>query len=123
MGMRPGGKGDKSSAGKKWVMGPTPRPSKQISKNLLATRERMIHHACEMDDKELRTRFGIVVKARRKERGLSLTEMAARAGISVKTAGGYESGNNWPSLPVYFRLCGVLRCGKIPLNPTVEAQS
>lgn len=81
----------------------------------------MIHHACEMDDKELRTKFGVVIKTRRKERGFSLTEMAARAGISVKTAGGYESGNNWPSLPVYFRLCGVLRCGKIPLNPAMEA--
>lgn len=60
-------------------------------------------------------KLAIALTALRIERGLSQGELAERAGTSNKTLSNLERGHNWPSMPLYLRLCVVLRAGVPPL--------
>lgn len=52
-------------------------------------------------------RFGQGVRTKRGTRPQRL--IAKRVGISIKQYSNIECGNNWPSVPVYRKLCQVLK--------------
>lgn len=53
--------------------------------------------------------FGRRVKARREKIKLTPTEVAERLGVALATYCNVEEGRHLPSLPVYRKLCRVLR--------------
>lgn len=66
------------------------------------------------DLKQARVLFGGRVRKLRENRGIIQADLSRTLGISQKTLGGIEAGQNWPSLPVYIALCRALEAGRIP---------
>ena len=62
-----------------------------------------------------RSSLGARIRSLRLKRRMSLTELARRTGVSVKTVGGIESGIAFPSLPLFYAICRVLKCGRVPM--------
>ena len=56
----------------------------------------------------LRIAFGLRLRARRVRQGLSQAELCRRVKISQKGYNCLEMGRNWPSIPVYQRICAEL---------------
>ena len=61
-----------------------------------------------------RRQFGGLVRARRVALGLKQIDLAEKVKISNKTLHNIESGQNWPSLFVYVKLCRELACTEAP---------
>ncbi len=59
--------------------------------------------------------FGRVMKARRLDRKMSHADLAKAIGVSASQISNMERGDNYPSLPVYVRLCVALGYVRIPL--------
>jgi DNA-binding XRE family transcriptional regulator len=55
------------------------------------------------------------VKKRREALGIQQMSFAEEIGISNKTLHGIEAGRQWPSMPIYIKLCRRLEYGSIPL--------
>lgn len=58
-----------------------------------------------MNSRKNQKSLGLAIRAVRKERGWSQLQMAKEMGISNKQLWNIETGNNWPSLPVYAQMC------------------
>lgn len=72
-------------------------------------------HALNASSKSALRRFAVAVTARRIELDISRSDLAKQTGISYGQMAHIENGDNWPTLPVFRRLCRVLRCGRVPL--------
>lgn len=66
------------------------------------------------DDARLK-RFASGVRKLRKARGISRRAFADRIGLSYSNTANIESGHNWPSVPVYRKICEVLMGRRAPL--------
>ena len=61
-------------------------------------------------------KFGASLKEMRIDSGYStLRSFAAEIRISLKTLHHIEAGSNWPSMPVYLRICTKLKLPDPPL--------
>lgn len=71
-----------------------------------------------MSDVKDLPKFGRALQKRRKELGLTLTEVAKEGKISLPTLANLEAGEYLASLPVYKTLCKVLKVspGKLLLG-------
>lgn len=63
-------------------------------------------------DKKGLKEFGKNLRRRRHEMRLTQDKLAELVGVSPKAVCGYEWNANWPSMPVYIRLCEVLQMPK-----------
>jgi transcriptional regulator with XRE-family HTH domain len=52
--------------------------------------------------------LGKAIVALRNKRGLGREDFAAKIGLSYSNTANIETGQNWPSMPVYIRICEVL---------------
>lgn len=66
-------------------------------------------------DRKDRVEFGRGVKAARALFRYTLTGLARAVGCSHQLISNIEQGNNWPSIPVYRRLCKALHLRNPPL--------
>lgn len=55
------------------------------------------------------------LRAVRKDKGWSQTELAKRAGVPLATLNNVELAHNWPSLGLYAGICRALGLGEPPL--------
>lgn len=77
----------------------------------------MIPHCTGMENENRNLkRFGQNLKAHRLDSGFpTLRSLADKVGISYKSLFNIEAGLNWPSMPVYLRLCQELKLPDPPL--------
>lgn len=59
--------------------------------------------------------FGLAVAEVRKQRGIPRWRFASLIGLSYSNIANIETGQNWPSMPVYIKICSVLGIGVPPL--------
>lgn len=60
-------------------------------------------------------RFAAAVVAKRTKKGLSRPAFAAKVGVSYFTINHIEHFENWPTVPVYIKMCKVLGVRVPPL--------
>ena len=78
-------------------------------------REHRLNDSPEMI--RVRKAFGLAVRARRTELGLTLAQLAAKSGLTYHTIWNVERCQNWGSLPVCLVLCRTLGMGMPELDP------
>ncbi len=61
--------------------------------------------------------FGMAVRRRRQMRRVTQSALARLCGVSVSQMCNIESGLNYPSLPIYFKVCTVLATKPPPFSP------
>jgi transcriptional regulator with XRE-family HTH domain len=61
--------------------------------------------------------FAAQIRAARKSRKLTLHAAAERIGVSLSQFANIEMARNWPSMPVYIKLCRVFGLGQPPAIP------
>jgi DNA-binding XRE family transcriptional regulator len=66
-------------------------------------------------DAQDRLRFARAVRKRREELDLTREAVYSAAAVSNQQYSNIERGHNWPSMPVFKRLCRVLKVGPVPL--------
>lgn len=59
--------------------------------------------------------LGVILKARRRERGLTLTQLASLSGVSMSHVGRIERGERFPSGPILRRLAKPLGFSELEL--------
>lgn len=59
--------------------------------------------------------LGKAIVAMRKKQGLGREKFAELIGLSYSNTANIETGQNWPSMPVYIRICETLGIGVPPL--------
>lgn len=60
-------------------------------------------------------KFATTVRGKREALGLTVRSLARKVGVGPSQMSNIQYGYNWPSMPVYVKLCRVLKAGKIPL--------
>lgn len=60
-------------------------------------------------------KFAAAVREKREVLGMTVRGLARKVGISPSQMSNIQYGYNWPSVPVYIKLCRVLKAGKIPM--------
>lgn len=68
-------------------------------------------------DSERLNKFGTAIKLARITLGKSQLQLSVEAKISYSQMSNIENGRNWPSLPVYAKLCSLLGVYKPPFFP------
>lgn len=56
--------------------------------------------------------FGDNLRRKRQSQHLTQAQLAAACGISTNLISNIELGYNWPSMPIYLKMCDVLFPGK-----------
>lgn len=59
-------------------------------------------------DKRKLAAFGRAVSELREQRDISRQKFAKKIGLSYSNTANIELGHNWPSMPVFIRICEVL---------------
>lgn len=59
--------------------------------------------------------LGRAITDLRKKQGLGREKFASLIGLSYSNTANIETGQNWPSMPVYIKICSVLGIGVPPL--------
>lgn len=62
----------------------------------------------------LLTSFGKAIASRRLHFSMGQVKLASSVGCSVGQISNMEAGRNWPSMPVYVKLCRVLKVATPP---------
>lgn len=89
------------------------RKIQSLAKAIKSRTKRRGHHDVDSspEAKAALVRFGQGIRVKRAMRPQRV--IAGKVGISIKQYSNVERGANWPSLPVYIKLCRVLKI-KLP---------
>ena len=77
----------------------------------------------EMQPQKLRRLYGVNVRARRKELGLTQEEVADDAGVTQAYVAAIEAGKSWPRITVFARLPEILQTNPATLLSSDSAFS
>ena len=72
------------------------------------------HKRRRVTDVQRRRQFGALIRARRVAMNMKQIDLAEKVKISNKTLFNIESGQNWPSMMVYVKMCRELGCTDCP---------